>query len=141
MKYLIDTCIISELIKARPSKKVVEWVSSKSEENFYLSVLTIGEIQKGISKLADSKKKENLQSWITIDLKDRFTGRILDIDSGVAQKWGEIQGSAEKQGLMMPAIDALIAATAICHGLTVVTRNIQDMQHSGARLYNPWEGK
>jgi len=141
MKYLIDTCIISELIKARPSKKVVEWVSSKSEENFYLSVLTIGEIQKGISKLADSKKKENLQSWITIDLKDRFTGRILDIDSGVAQKWGEIQGSAEKQGLMMPAIDALIAATAVCHGLTVVTRNIQDMQNSGARLYNPWQGE
>ncbi len=141
MKYLIDTCIISELIKAKPSKKVVEWVSSESEENFYLSVLTIGEIQKGISKLADSKRKEKLQSWIAIDLKDRFAGRLLDIDLEVAQKWGEIQGSAERQGLVMPAIDALIAATAICHGLIVVTRNIQDMQHSGARLYNPWEGE
>ena len=141
MKYLIDTCIISELIKTRPSKKVVEWVSFESEENFYLSVLTIGEIQKGISKLADSKKKEKLQSWITIDLKDRFTGRILDIDLEVAQKWGEMQGNAEKKGQVMPAIDALIAATAVCHGLTVVTRNIQDMQHSGARLFNPWEGE
>ena len=141
MKYLIDTCIISELIKVRPSKKVVEWVSSKSEENFYLSVLTIGEIQKGISKLADSKKKEKFQSWITVDLKDRFIGRILDIDLAVAQKWGEIQGSAEKQGLVMPAVDALIAATGICHGMIVVTRNIQDMQPSGARLFNPWEGE
>ena len=141
MKYLIDTCILSELIKARPSEKVIEWVSSKSEENFYLSVLTVGEIQKGISKLADSKKKEKLQSWITIDLKDRFTGRILDIDLVVAQKWGEMQGNAEKQGLVMPAIDALIAATAVCHGLIVVTRNIQDMHHSGARLFNPWEGE
>ena len=141
MKYLIDTCIVSELIKVRPSKKVVEWVSSNSEDDFYLSVLTIGEIQKGISKLADSKKKEKLQSWITIDLKDRFTGRILDIDLEVAQKWGEMQGNAEKKGQVMPAIDALIAATAVCHGLTVVTRNIQDMQHSGARLFNPWEGE
>ena len=140
MKYLIDTCILSEMIKARPSEKVIEWVSSKSEENFYLSVLTVGEIQKGISKLADSKKKEKLQSWITIDLKDRFTGRILDIDLEVAQKWGEMQGNAEKKGQVMPAIDALIAATAVCYGLTVVTRNIQDMQHSGARLFNPWEG-
>ena len=140
MKYLIDTCIVSELIKTKPSKKVVEWVSFENEENFYLSALTIGEIQKGISKLADSKKKEKLQSWITIDLKDRFTGRILDIDLEVAQKWGEMQGNAEKKGQVMPAIDALIAATAVCHGLTVVTRNIQDMQHSGARLFNPWEG-
>jgi len=138
MKYLMDTCVISELIKKKPNKNVISWASSKSEENLYLSVLTIGEIQKGISKLAESKKKDELQSWITIDLRDRFSGRILDVDLEIAKKWGELQGNAEKQGQVLPAIDALIVATAICHGLTVVTRNIEDMQQSGARLYNPW---
>ncbi len=91
MKYLMDTCVISELIKKKPNKNVISWASSKSEENLYLSVLTIGEIQKGISKLAESKKKDELQPWITIDLRDRFSGRILDVDLEIAKKWGELQ--------------------------------------------------
>ncbi len=139
MKYLLDTCVISELVKTKPNKKVIAWVGSCHEETFFLSTLTIGEIQKGITKLPDSKRKEKLQLWIDSELKDRFAGRILDINTDVAKKWGEIQGQAEKQGKIMPAIDSLIAATGITYGLVVVTRNFSDMEISGISLFNPWE--
>lgn len=139
MKYLLDTCIISELVKTKPNKKVVAWIKSCHEESFCLSALTIGEIQKGITKLRDSKRKKHLQSWIDSELKNRFSGRILNVNTEVAKKWGEIQGHAEKEGRILPAIDALIAATGICYGLIVVTRNTSDMENSGVSLFNPWE--
>ena len=138
MKYLLDTCVISELVKAKPSKKVVSWVTKNEEANFYLSSLTFGELYKGISKLPDSKRREKLSLWIEQDLKDRFAGKTLNIDLLVAKTWGEIQGASEAAGAPMPAIDGLIAATALTHDLTVVTRNIADMQQSGASLLNPW---
>jgi predicted nucleic acid-binding protein len=139
MKYLLDTCVISELTKIKPKKKVVSWINEHDEVNFYLSSLTFGELYKGISKLPDSKKRKKLFHWIEQDLKERFAGKILDIDLTVARIWGEIQGLSEAAGNPMPAIVGLIAATALAHDLTVVTRNISDMQQSGAALLNPWE--
>ena len=139
MKYLLDTCVISELVKAKPNKKVVSWVTSNDEASFYLSSLTFGELYKGASKLPDSKRKKKLFLWIEQDLKERFANRILDIDLLVARTWGELQGASESSGNPMPAIDGLIAATGLAHDLTVVTRNITDMQQSGASLLNPWE--
>ena len=139
MKYLLDTCVISELVKAKPSKKVASWVTKNEEANFYLSSLTFGELYKGISKLPDSKRREKLSLWIEQDLKDRFAGKILNIDLLVAKTWGEIQGASEAAGNPMPAIDGLIAATALTYDLTVVTRNVTDMQQSGASLLNPWK--
>ena len=90
MKYLLDTCVISELVKSTPESKVVNWINSCHEEAFFLSTLTIGEIQKGITKLWDSKRKEELQTWLDSELRERFAGRILNIDAEVAKKWGEI---------------------------------------------------
>lgn len=138
MKYLLDTCVVSEMIRPKPSAKVIEWLTSEDEYDFVISVLTLGELHKGIEKLDKSSRKEALHNWVEYDLKERFRTRIIDIDSQVAAMWGTIQGRAERVGKPMPAIDALIAATGIAHHLTVVTRNTVDMQESGVALLNPW---
>ena len=138
MNYLLDTCLISELSKSKPDKKVVDWVLSENETGFYVSVLTFGELRKGIEKLPESKKKEELRVWIEGELKDRFQNRIIGIDMRISILWGKIQSIAEKKGKPMPAIDSLIAATGIAHDLIVVTRNVSDMEQSGVKLFNPW---
>lgn len=139
MKYLLDTCVISELIKPGKNNKIVEWMQSKEENSLFISVLTIGEIHKGISKLPDSRRKESLRTWVDNDLKKRFAGRILEISEKIATIWGEIQAKSEKDGKKMPVIDSLIAAAAIKNNLTVVTRNVKDIENSGCRSINPWE--
>ncbi len=139
MKYLLDTCVISELAKTSPDDNVFSWVRSCPEEQLFLSVLTIGELQKGISKLRTGKKRLELQLWVDEELAARFAGRLIPIDFSVAQKWGEMQAKAEKQGLPIPAIDGLIAASGLAYNMTVVTRNVQDMTPSGVQLINPWE--
>jgi toxin FitB len=138
MNYLLDTCLISELSKVKPNEKVVDWVLSENETSFYVSVLTFGELHKGVQKLPESKKKEELQVWIEDELKNRFQNRIIGIDMRVSILWGKIQCFAEKKRKPMPAIDALIAATGIAYELTVVTRNVTDMEQSGVKLLNPW---
>ena len=139
MKYLLDTCVISEVIKRKPYSNVIKWIKQEEESNFFISVLTIGELHKGIEKLDKSKRKEELHNWVENDLKERFCNRIIDIDMQVAMMWGKIQGMTDRAGKPMPAIDSLIAATGITHHLTVVTRNTSDMKESGAVLLNPWE--
>jgi len=138
MKYLLDTCVLSELIKKNPSPKVIKWVSTIDENNLFLSVLTIGEIHKGIEKLYESNKKDKLHQWLNYDLKERFRNRIIDFDHKTATVWGQIQAHSELSGKAMPAIDGQIAATGISYDLTVVTRNTKDMEISGAILHNPW---
>ena len=138
MNYILDTCLISELAKSEPNKKVVDWVLSENETNFYVSVLTFGELHKGIEKLPESKKKEKLRIWVENELRNRFQNRIMGIDIRVSITWGKIQSIAEKKGKPMPAIDSLIAATGIAYGMIVVTRNISDMEQSGVDLFNPW---
>ena len=140
MNYLLDTCVISELVKTKPIPRVAQWVRSQDEENLFLSVITIGEIQKGISKLPDSrKKKQQLQKWLSTELRERFRDRILDITIGTAYIWGEVLGTCEKKGITLPAIDSLIASQGIINQMTIVTRNVVDMEPSGALLFNPWE--
>jgi toxin FitB len=127
-----------QLAKSKPDEKLVDWVLSENETNFYLSVLTFGELHKGVEKLPESKKKEELQVWIEDELKNRFQNRIIGIDMRISILWGKIQCFAEKKGKPMPAIDSLIAATGIAYELTVVTRNVTDMEQSGVKLLNPW---
>ncbi|MEI6056636.1 MAG: type II toxin-antitoxin system VapC family toxin [Lentisphaerota bacterium] len=137
MKYLIDTCVISELIKPMPDANVEKWFYSKKEESLHISVLTFGELKKGISKLTDSKKKNSLIEWLA-EIENRFIERTLDVNKEVAESWGLIQGLLEKKGEPMPTIDALIACTAITNSMAVVTRNTKDMARSGVELINPW---
>lgn len=139
MKYLLDTCVISELKNINPNSSVVEWVNSHKEEDIYISVLTIAEIQKGITKLPDSQKKNILQEWLDNDLQQRFLGKILDINYEVASSWGKIQGKAEQHGKKMSVIDSLIAASGIVFDCTIVTRNVNDMEASGCKILNPWK--
>jgi predicted nucleic acid-binding protein len=139
MRYLLDTCVVSELIKKQPEKWVIDWLQLQTEGDLFLSVLTIGEIGKGIAKMPDSLKKEQLHHWLDNDLRHRFHNRILPIHDAIALLWGAIQGNAEKNGQKLAVIDSLIAATAIFHDLTLVTRNSADMMHSGCQLLNPWE--
>lgn len=138
MRYLLDTCVISELVSTTPNPKVVQWIDSIDEEKLFLSVITIGEIKKGIEKLPSSKRKNALKKWLKDDLLVRFNGRLLPIDTKVVLVWGRLIASLEKQGCPMPAIDSLIAATALASELNLVTRNDSDFSHSGVALVNPW---
>ena len=139
MKYLLDTCLVSELVKKEPNPAVVNWLDEQDEQKLFLSVLNLGELQKGISKLPDGTKKEELQAWVALDLVERFTGRILEIDLETALCWGRLQGEAEQAGEKLPVMDSLIAATAAANGLVVVTRNVRDIERCGVRVCNPWE--
>jgi len=138
VRYLLDTCLISELVKTKPHKAVVEWLEGCDEEGMFLSVLVLGEIQKGIAKITDERRKASMQRWLDSDLRQRFAGRILPVSDEVALTWGIVQAKAELQGAPVPTIDGLLGATALAHNLTVVTRNERDIKATGARVFNPW---
>jgi len=138
VKYLLDTCLISELVKKEPDMAVVNWLDEQDEQKLFLSVLNLGELQKGISKLPDGAKKDELQAWVAFELVERFTGRILEIDLETALYWGRLQGETEKAGEKLPLMDSLIAASAAAHGLIVVTRNVRDIERCGVKVCNPW---
>ena len=140
MSYLIDTCCISEVTRPNPDPNVLSWFSGHDESEMYLSVITIGEITKGTEKLPDSGKKSQLHHWVNHDLKERFNYRIIDLTMPEIVKWGRVLANCEKAGTPMPAVDALIVATALVHDLIVVTRNVDDMRPAGVRVKNPWEG-
>lgn len=139
MKFLLDTCVITEFTQKKPSTYLVDWLSAKEEDDLYLSVLTIGELQQGISKLSNSKKKLSLQRWLDHDVSRRFDGRILSIDTAIIDRWGRLRGTAMRKDRTFPVIDSLLAATALTHGLTIVTRNVDDLVDSGVTIRNPWE--
>ena len=139
MRFLIDTCVISELIKPAPNPNLLSWMDSRNEETLFLSAITIGEIQKGISTLPDSTKRKRLQDWLDRELMERFDKKIIAFDLKVAQKWGEIQAAAALTGKKMPVIDGMIASIGLVHEMTVVTRNMDDMLASGVSLHNPWD--
>ena len=138
MRFLLDTSVISELVKPVPDSHVIEWLKRTDEASLYLSVLTIGEIEKGIAKLPASSRREKLETWVRRDLAERFRERLLAIDAMVAAAWGRLAGEAEARGRPLPVIDGLIAATGLAHDLTVATRNIDDFERCGARCFNPW---
>jgi predicted nucleic acid-binding protein len=139
MTFLLDTCVISELVAKQPNHHVVQWVDNINEDKLFLSAITIGEIKRGIEKLADSSRKSALAEWLEGDLLIRFTERILPIDTPVMLVWGQLTADLEKQGRRMPAIDSLIAATCLQGRLDLVTRNESDFALSGVTVINPWE--
>ena len=139
MKYLLDTCVISELVAKQPSEKVIDWIDNIEQESVYLSVITIGEIYKGIEKLPESKRKINLQKWLNDELIIRFRGKILLVDTNVMLVWGELTGRLNIEGKRMPAIDSLIAAIAIHNNCSLVTRNEDDFKNVALSIINPWK--
>lgn len=139
MSYLIDTCCISELIKKEPNSNVVKWFSMVDETTLFLSVVTLGELRKGVEKLADSRRKDELSYWISNDLTNRFRNRIINISVREMNEWGVMLAQAELSGRPIPAVDALIASTARVHSLAVVTRNVRDFENTGVEVVNPWD--
>ncbi len=141
MSYLLDTCILSKLrkIKAHPHKGLEAWIAKHPETSYYIHVLSIGEIQKGIAKLSslEHKHKMILEDWLVGDLIPRFDGRILPIDTQTATIWGNICGNAQKKGVLCPVIDSLLAASAIQHQLILVTENSKDFVSTGVQVFNP----
>ena len=135
--YLLDTCLLSELIRKEPNQGVLDWIKDKEESSLFLSVLTIGELRKGIVKLKPSTKKKELTLWFA-ELERRFKDRIIPIDIQISLKWGEIQANLEVNGNPMPTIDSLIVSTTLCKNLIVVTRNGKDMKQSHVEILNPW---
>jgi predicted nucleic acid-binding protein len=137
--FLLDTNCISELLSVKPEPRVLEWMEAAEEGLLYLSVLTLGEIRKGLASLPQSKRRTHLETWLEIELQARFSGRILPIDAAVADRWGVVAAEAKRKGKALSTIDALLAATALHYNLTVVSRNVSDFANTQVPLLNPWE--
>jgi len=137
VSWLLDTCVLSEPARKTPDPRVVQWLADQAEEELFISVLTLGELWKGAALLPDGRKRRQILLWLQRDIRQRFEGRILPVDETVSLAWGQLLADAERP---LPAIDSLIAATAVAHQLTLATRNTEDMADSGAAVFNPWKG-
>ncbi len=135
MSYLLDTNVLSELRRKTPDAGVVEWFSDRPASTLYLSVLTLGELRKGIEGVLGAKRRMALTDWLETDLPSFFAGRLLPVDAPVADRWGRLVAAA---GRPLPAIDSLLGATAAQHGLSMVTRNERDFAGLGLDVINPW---
>ncbi|AFU04015.1 type II toxin-antitoxin system VapC family toxin [Nocardia brasiliensis] len=136
--YVLDTCAVSEWMKPQPDPGLIRWLHTADEDRLHLSVITLGEIRKGIEKLPDSPKRQRLVEWLTESLLTRFGRRILPVDAVVAQAWGRLAARLEQGGTSVESADVLIAATAESHGFTVVTRNVKHFEPTGVSLVCPW---
>jgi predicted nucleic acid-binding protein len=139
LNYLLDTCVLSEFTRRRPDAKVIQWLDNVDEEALYLSAVTIGEIQRGIERLTASRRKTELLVWMKDGLTRRFDQRILPLDTQVMLTWGSLTARCENAGRPLPLMDSLIAATALLHSLTIVTRNIEDFSPCSLQVINPWD--
>jgi predicted nucleic acid-binding protein len=137
--YLLDTNCISELVRIKPEPRVMSWMQAVEETLLYLSVLTLGEIRKGLAGLPQGKQRTHLETWLEIELGARFAGRILPIDVSVADRWGLLAATAKREGKTLSTIDGLLAATALHHNLTVVSRNVSDFADTRVHVLNPWK--
>jgi predicted nucleic acid-binding protein len=135
LSYLIDTNVLSELRRRDPDDNVVRWMADRPATTLYLSVLTLGELRKGVEGLPEGDRKRRLLDWLEVELAAYFAGRILPVDASVADRWGRLLAQA---GRPLPAIDSLLAATALAHGLTLVTRNLRNFQHPDLTVLDPW---
>lgn len=135
MSYLLDTNVLSELRRRSPHPTVVSWITHRPAGTLFLSVLTLGEIRKGVESLANPARRLPLIDWLETELPAFFAGRILPVDLGVADRWGHLVARA---GRPLPAIDSLLAATALQHRLTLVTRNLKDVAGLGVDVLDPW---
>lgn len=139
MNYLLDTCILSEFTHRQPEKKVLTWLEQMDENQLFLSVVTIGEIQRGIERLPESHRKTDLLVWFSNDLIRRFAPRIVPLDTPTMLLWGSLVARMEQNGKPMSVMDSLIVATALQNNQTIATRNISDFIPCGVQVINPWE--
>ncbi len=137
--FLLDTNVPSELTRPKPYPRVAQWLENTDDDLMYFSVISIGEICKGFTVHPEEHRRASLRQWLENELRPWFAGRILPISEAIAERWGVLEGERQLRGLTLNAPDGLIAATALEHGLTVVTRNVKDFAGLGVAVLNPWD--
>jgi len=138
VSFLLDTCFVSELTKPRRDEGVIRWLDEQDETGLFLSAVTLGELEKGLARHRDGRRRQRLREFIEVEVVERFKERTLATDEPVWRRWGAVCGAAERAGRPLPVLDALIAAVAQVHGLTVVTRNVPDFERCEVPVFNPW---
>ena len=138
MNNLLDTCTLSEFTRKLPNQNVLDWFSVQPDETLFLSVITIAEVRKGIESLPNSRRRGELENWLN-SIVQRFDRRILPFDLTIAQRWASMTATLEKKGRILPSMDSLIAATALEHDLTIITRNTRDFAGTGAKVLDIWK--
>ncbi len=138
-QYLLDTCVLSEFVKPKPERKVVDWLNSVDPEAVFLSAVTIGEIQFGISNRPSSNRRTELEVWLNEALPEQFGGRVLALDATTFVTWGKMTAEQKRTGAIQSVMDSLIAAVALEHKMVLVTRNVADFKVTGLSVLNPWE--
>ena len=137
--YLVDTNVPSELTHEHPDAHVVAFLRNAGKESLFLSVMTLGEICKGIDMLPASQKRDALQEWLVVDVRSWYAGRILPVTESIAERWGRLAAAAKRKGVTVAVVDGVLAATAFEHDLTLVTRNVRDFADLGVVVLNPWD--
>ena len=137
--FLLDTNIPSEMTRPRPQPSVSAWLDDADDDQLYFSVVSLGEILKGVTLLSESKRRRLLQKWLDKTLRPWFEDRILPVNQPIAERWGVLAGKCQMKGRPLKVVDGLIAATALEHELTVVTRNVKDFAGLGVTVFNPWD--
>jgi predicted nucleic acid-binding protein len=139
MNYLLDTCVLSEFTRRQPNPHVIDWLNSIDEEQLFMSVITVGEIQRGIERLPDSSRKTELLTWMNTGLIQRFAGRMVPVDAPTMFLWGSLTARMETAGRPIGVMDSLIIASALRNNLIVATRNVTDFLPTGIQIINPWD--
>jgi predicted nucleic acid-binding protein len=137
--YLLDTNVPSEFSRDRPEARVVQWLKPQPVTTLFISVLTIGEIRKGLAVMPAGRRHTQLETWFHTELLTWFRDRVLPVTHGIADRWGFLDGQCQLKGTPLNIADGLIAATALEHGLTIVTRNEKDFANVGGTIFNPWK--
>jgi len=138
--FLLDTNLLSEVVRPDSDERVRTWLRSLARVDSYISTLTLGEIAKGVALLPEGKRRDVLRGWLSTDLVRRFHGRILPVDAHVAELWGSLSAEAQRAGRPLPVVDGLLLATAGVHGLTFATRDTRDCAGRGVPVHDPWTG-
>jgi predicted nucleic acid-binding protein len=138
VSFLLDTNVVSEWTKPRPDAGVARWLALVDEDRVYLSVVTVAELRHGVERLSAGRRRSRLDEWLRLELPLRFEGRLLPVSSEIADEWGRLVARRDVQGRPIHAMDALLAATAVVHDLTLVTRNAVDFEQSVKSVVNPW---
>ncbi|MBM3367080.1 MAG: type II toxin-antitoxin system VapC family toxin [Betaproteobacteria bacterium] len=135
MNVLLDTNVVSEFARPKPQQAVLEWLRQVPPDALYVSVLTLGELRDGVERLSASTRREQLKLWLERDVRPWFGSRVLPVDAAVADRWGRLCATMKRP---LPAVDSLLAATALEHGLRLVTRDVGDFDLPGLEVVNPW---
>ena len=138
MNFLLDTNVVSEWVKPRPNAGMVKWLAEADEDRIFLSVVTLGELQYGVERLAPGERRKRLEEWLEAELKDRFEERVVGVDEEIAVTWGKLLAKLDRTGRPMGVADGFLAATAMARGMALVTRNVEDFLAVDVELVNPW---